>query len=241
LKKDGPRFKIGNVRALAVILLAPLFALGVVSVAVGIVGGVVREPARPTAVVWSQRVFTSQKELAAWLEARGSSYETWTNRHPSLASVFERQTPAAAPTDRAVAAQAETHRRSMLLAPLVAGIALLVLLVFALPRSRYRRRPGAAPRHRRREARSPRQLRARETATPAFAAVRASASFVAQAGRAHSPNLRSVVRGGMESIADIHDVLSSPRRRRMLRGIVLYAAYAIFAIALGASVAIYFP
>ena len=239
MKKDRPRFKIGNVRALAVLLLAPLFALGVASVAVGIVGGVVREPVRPTSVVWSQRVFTSQKDLAAWLEARGSSYETWANRHPSPASVFERQTPAALRTDRP-AAQAESHRRYALLAPLVAGIALLVLLVFTLPRSRYRRRPPAL-RHRRSEARLPRQLRVGETATPAFSAVRASASFVAQAGRASSPHLRSVVRGGMESIADIHDVLLSPRGRRTMRGIVLYAAYASFAVALGASVAIYFP
>jgi hypothetical protein len=224
------------VRALAVLLLAPLFALGVASVAVGIVGGVVREPTQPNSVVWSQRVFTSQKGLAAWLEGRGSNYEIWANRHPSLASVFEKKTPGPP-----LAAQAETHRRNMLLAPLVAAIALLVLLLVALPQSRHRRLPGVATRRRRSEARSPRQLRVRETAMPAVAAVRAGASFVGQAGRASSPHLRSVLRAGTESIADIHHALSSPHGRRTMRSIVLYAAYGIFAIALGASVAIYFP
>jgi hypothetical protein len=221
------------VRALAVLLLAPLFALGVASVAVGIVGGV-REPPRPNSVVWSQRVFTSEQDLDAWLEARGGSYETWADRHPSLASVFEKQ------TSGAVVHEVETQRSSRLLAPLVAGIALLVLLAFALPRARYRRR-SRPMRQRGRETSTPRQLRMRETPTPAFAAVRATASFVAQARGSYSPSLRSVVRAGRETIANTHDVLSSPQGRRMMRSIVLYTAYAIFAIALGASVAMYFP
>jgi hypothetical protein len=240
LKKGGPRFNIGKVRALAAILLAPLFALGVASVAVGIVGGVVREPARPTSVVWSQRVFTSEKDLSGWLESRGGSYETWAKRHPSLASVFETRTPAASPTGPAVATQSETHRRSMVVAPVVAGIALLVLLALQLPRLRYRGRRRGATRRRGREARTPRQFRVRETATPAFAAARSSAGFVAQVGRASSPHLRSLVRAGRESITDVHYALSSPHGRRIVRSIILYTAYVIFAIALGASVAIYY-
>jgi hypothetical protein len=224
-------------RALAALVLAPAFALGIVSVAVGMVGGVAREPAKPNSIVWSQRVFTSQAGLEAWLEARGSSYETWAERHPSLAEVFETQTAAASP----VAAETRTHRRDALLAPLVAAVALLVVFAVALPRLRYRRRPRAVMRRRHREVRPRKPLRVRETAIPALAAVRASASSVAQAGRAHSPQLRSVVRMGMESIVDMHYALSSPHARRKIRGVVLYAACAVFAVALGASVAIYFP
>ena len=39
---------------------------------------------RSDAVVWADRVFTSQAQLADWLEARGTSYESWVGRHPGL-------------------------------------------------------------------------------------------------------------------------------------------------------------
>lgn len=206
-------------RTLAVIALASLLAFGVVSIALGLMP----EATESSGVVWSDQNFTNRKDLDRWLEARGSSYETWAKRHPSLASLF------AAP-DSTVSARPTTHDRHLLLGGLATGIALLLLGAIKSQPWPYRRPRWAV-----------RKLFTRESVTPAFAAVRASASFVAQAGSASSPYLRSAVHAGKESILDIHDAVSTPHGRRTVRMIMLYTAYAFFAIALGASVALYLP
>ena len=218
MKKGRPGFNIGTVRTLAAIGLTALLAFGVVSLAIG----VMPEATQSTGVVWSDQNFTNQHQLGRWLQARGNSYKSWAKRHPSLASLFE------APDSR-VATQPKTHRRHLLLGALATGLALLLLAAVRSP-WRYRRPRWTAGR-----------LLTYETVTPAFAAMRASASFVAQAGSASSPYLRSAARAGRQSIFDMQDALSTPEGRRTARVVMLYSGYAIFAIALGASVAIYFP
>jgi hypothetical protein len=206
------------VRTLGTILLVSLMAFGLVSVAIG----TVPEPGHSASVVWSGQNFTSQNDLNRWLEARGGSYKTWARRHPSQASVLE--SPASA-----VATQTTTHRRYLLRGALAIATALLLLFAFMSPRRRYRRVATAT-----------RQLLPRERLKPTFAAVGATAAFAVQARSASSPHLRSLVDAGRQSLMDMHDALSTPHRRRTVRIVLLYAAYVIFAIALGAAVAIHF-
>lgn len=39
-------------------------------------------------IVWGDRVFTSRRELTAWLHSRGASYARWASRYPDLARVL---------------------------------------------------------------------------------------------------------------------------------------------------------
>jgi hypothetical protein len=60
---------------------------------------------RGDAVAWADRVFTSRAQLADWLEARGTSYESWVARHPGL-SPWEPAPPAVdGPDDRVAAGE----------------------------------------------------------------------------------------------------------------------------------------
>jgi len=59
--------------------------------------------ARPTSVVWDNRVFDSQHALAAWLRSRGASYEKWAAAHRELARIFN---PGAAPAPQTTRAAA---------------------------------------------------------------------------------------------------------------------------------------
>ena len=45
--------------------------------------------ARPTSVVWADRVFTSAHDLRAWLTSRGASYGAWVAAHPDQAAILE--------------------------------------------------------------------------------------------------------------------------------------------------------
>jgi len=206
------------VRTLATILLAPLIAFGVVSVAIGIVP----EPRHGDIVKWSGQSFTSEYDLDRWLEARGGNYRAWARRHPSLASVLE--TPKAA-----VATQTTTHLGYLLRGALAITAALLLLAALMSPRWRYRRIALAR-----------RQLLPRERLKPTFAAVGATAALAVHARSASSPYLRSLVDAGRQSFVDMHDALSTRHRRRTVRIVLLYTAYVIFAIGLGAAIAIHF-
>jgi hypothetical protein len=42
----------------------------------------------PTAVVWGDRVFSSQPPLAVWLHRRGVAYSVWAERHPPASQVL---------------------------------------------------------------------------------------------------------------------------------------------------------
>ena len=41
-----------------------------------------------SAVVWSERVFSSQPTLERWLERRGRSYSEWAHKHPGAAKIL---------------------------------------------------------------------------------------------------------------------------------------------------------
>jgi hypothetical protein len=43
---------------------------------------VVETVARPTAIVWGDRVFSSKAAFSAWLRSYGVSYESWARKHP---------------------------------------------------------------------------------------------------------------------------------------------------------------
>jgi hypothetical protein len=206
------------VRTLATILLAPLIAFGLVSLALGIAS----VPRRADSIVWSHQSFSRQGDLATWLEARGGSYAAWATRHPSLASVLE--TP-----DSQVAGQSATRARYLVRGALATFVALLLLVAVMSPRVRYRRTAWAT-----------RQLLAHQRLRPAFAAVGATAAFATQTRSAASPHLRSFISAGRQSLADMHDALYTPRGRRTALIVLLYTGYVIFAVALGAAVAIYF-
>ena len=64
------------------------FAFGLVTAATELTKGPVPEAARPTSIVWADRVFSSRRELTVWLKARGVTYKTWAALHPTASSVF---------------------------------------------------------------------------------------------------------------------------------------------------------
>jgi hypothetical protein len=75
-------------RPLIILFLVPGFSLGLVAGVTHVVGPL--EPsAQQTNLVWSNRVFTSQRDFASWLVARGSNYELWSQRHPAAAHHFD--------------------------------------------------------------------------------------------------------------------------------------------------------
>jgi hypothetical protein len=75
-------------RPLVILFLVPGFSLGLVAGVTHVVGPL--EPsAQQTNLVWSNRVFTSQRDFASWLVSRGSNYELWSQRHPAAAHHFD--------------------------------------------------------------------------------------------------------------------------------------------------------
>ena len=220
-------------RALAVIVLAPAFALGAVAGAVGIVGGPVKQMQRPNSLVWAERVFPSKQSFEKWLRARGASYATWASRHPSAKVVFDGgdvRVLSEAPTPQP--AKVSTHRKgshSWLVALIAVGaIALLVALYARQSRltrpasqSSSRRRaptPGTLPRLR---PRLPALAKGVSDwpvfATSATAALRRPASLVVAA----------------------HDGPALRRVRHLLPTIAFYAISIALAVVIGASVAIF--
>jgi hypothetical protein len=49
----------------------------------------------PTAIVWSERVFRSEAELAAWLRGRGINYRRWVRTHPAAVGILRSRERAA--------------------------------------------------------------------------------------------------------------------------------------------------
>jgi hypothetical protein len=226
LKKYGAGFNIGNVRALAVLVLAPAFALGAVAGAAGIVGDKPRQvEQQQTGLIWASRVFASRADLQKWLTARGADYDTWANRHPHLAGVFAKSgQPAETAEAKAATESGSGSHRSGLIVIVVAGAALgLLLLVYAheprLTRLAYR---GPA---------LPRRLMPLQR--PALATHLPSRSTVLS----RTPG---VVRHPEIVVLSLRHALHSRRVRRSLPTIALYAITVILALVLGASVAIYF-
>jgi hypothetical protein len=225
LKLGKARFNIGNVRALAALVLAPAFALGAVAGAAGIVGGVDTPPTKPDGIVWANRVFASQDDLQKWLTGRGADYETWASRHPDIAAVFAKGgQPAHTAEAKAATESSSGARDGALIVILVAGTALgLLLLVYALePRLTVlaSRRP-ALPRPK------------MQLQVPALATHLPSRSTVLS----RAPG---VVRHPETVVMTLRHAFRSRRLRRSLPTIAFYAISVILALVLGASVAIYF-
>jgi hypothetical protein len=119
-------------RPLVILFLVPGFSLGLVAGVTHVVGPL--EPsAQQTNLVWSNRVFTSQKDFASWLVARGSNYELWSQRHPTAAHHFDdaaRRSLAASSSaqDSRLYAQSST---ALLIAIISCSV---ILAMLALPR-----------------------------------------------------------------------------------------------------------
>jgi hypothetical protein len=66
-----------------------------------VVKPVVPHSARPTAIVWHDRVFSSRKQIAVWLRSHGRDYRGWARQHPGAIAVLEhrpvKKRPAAPP------------------------------------------------------------------------------------------------------------------------------------------------
>jgi hypothetical protein len=73
------------VRVLAIPVLTVVSAAALATVCISIVEARAPTAAKPTAIAWAGRVFTSQQEFAAWLDRRGGTYAAWRERHPGAA------------------------------------------------------------------------------------------------------------------------------------------------------------
>ena len=213
-------------RALAVIVLAPAFALGAVAGAVGIVGRPAQPAAGPASLVWAERVFPTRHSFDTWLRARGASYAAWAARHPSAAAVFGSHDPrtlaAEPPAQPAKASPRRTYGHSWIVA-MIAGISIALLAALYALRTRLMR-PAKASAWRRPVPRPRLPALTRGVsdwpllATSATAALRRPSALVTAA----------------------HDGLVARRVRRLLPTIVFYAISVALAMVIGASVAIYF-
>jgi hypothetical protein len=227
------------VRALAVLVLAPAFALGAVAGAAGIVGGNTNVQERPRSLVWADRVFVTRNDLAIWLESRGASYEAWAARHASSAQLFGEPTGrpgSSVSVSAASGREAASDHSERLLAGLGAGIALAGLLaLFAL-----RDRISASTR-----THAPRRPALAGAQPRLIASVGHLSASIRRQGRStvssSSRRLRSLstARRQAHLLADLWDPLVWHRARDFLPRITFYVISAICALVLGASVAIF--
>src|SRR5579859_5107612 len=81
-----------------VMLLAAAAAAAVVAVPIGELVQTLRhvQPVQASippvsAVVWGDRVFSTPRPLAGWLQARGVNYRVWAHRHPPANRLLERR------------------------------------------------------------------------------------------------------------------------------------------------------
>jgi hypothetical protein len=230
------------VRALAVLVLAPAFALGAVAGAAGIVGGKTEVERQPTSLVWANRIFVDQDDLAKWLESRGAAYEAWAARHPAAAESFSAGAERGAAAAPAKGQGTATDRSKPLLAGLAAAIVLAGLLVLfgrrdrraSIARKRTRRRPArvAVAQQPLRPMTNAGQLSAsiRQHGQSAFSSVSPRLTSLASAAAARRVHL----------LDDLRDPYVRQRLRHLMPWIAFYIISAICALMLGASVAIYF-
>lgn len=212
-------------RALAVLILAPAFALGAVAGAVGLVGDI-GPTQKADSIVWAERVFVSRHDLAKWLGARGVDYDVWAQRHPSAAGVFDKQSARtmAATSRLAEESRRRTRRGHALLAALIAGLALAMLLAVYAVRSRI---AGYSRSHRR-----------RRPAPRAFP-VRARWHLDIHRPVLLPATALAATRRRALSLSDPRETLIWLRLRHVLPRIAFYGISVLLAVALGASVAIY--
>jgi hypothetical protein len=213
-------------RALAVIVLAPAFALGAVAGAVGIVGKPLEQTQKPDSLVWAGRVFVTPHSFDKWLHARGGSYAAWAGRHPSTAAVFGRPDERRLAV-RSAAGSTQGTKSHWLLAGIVAAAALASLLAVSTGRSRRSSR-GLGSRLRTKD----------KPPVTARAAGRLHVLMKSAAGWQGFAAPAIVVRHPPSLVATVHDLRASRRVRRLLPMVVFYAVSFVLAIVIGAAVAI---
>jgi hypothetical protein len=143
------------VRVILTLLIAPGFAFGFVAAAGELMKPTPAVSAEPTSLVWGDRVFSHRRELAGWLQARGTSYKDWAALHPAASSVFDGSgTPSVAKgpatsTRRAASARpvpAESKQTALAIGVAVASLLGVLGLFATLRLRRPRARAGASRR-----------------------------------------------------------------------------------------------
>jgi len=224
-------------------LLAAGFAFGLATAATELTKGPRPEIAPPTSIVWAGRVFSSSRELAVWLGARGVSYERWAALHPTASSVLERtgRESASAPSP------AEPTNRTMAIVALVASLLGTLTLLVPLrarlaqraPRRRVRAvaRPGglrvaagavAPPSSAGRGARTVR----RQLATKSRRPIGMSAPLMTL-----GPRLRGRLRAGLP--LGHSSIVAREAVRQHGPDLALYVASGLLACVVGISIALY--
>jgi hypothetical protein len=216
------------VRLALVLTIATGFAFGLVAGATALVGRGPPPAPRPTGVVWADRVFTTRRDLGAWLEARGSNYSVWAVRHPALASTFEVRfgEPMAVGLAGAAppAADSIVGDNSKLLV-IIGGVILAMVAVVTASRAVRRFASHGQIRFGRRL----RRVRVRDSDARSHSTTAEWASAISRLRRA-----------GAEARYGVAHALSRARMRRWLfPGIGWYATSCVLAFAVGAWIAIY--
>jgi hypothetical protein len=116
-------------RALAILFLVPGFSLGLVAGATHLVGPLEPVSAQQTSLVWSNRVFTTQKDFEGWLVSRGSNYELWSQRHPVAARHFDAASRSVAARSSAKGSRVHVQSGTALLIAIISFAVLLAMLI----------------------------------------------------------------------------------------------------------------
>jgi hypothetical protein len=66
----------------------------------------------PQAIVWDTRVFTTDRQLKAFLDAKGISYAGWVSRHPAAFALIRHELPASAVGERRSIRRSTAGRRA---------------------------------------------------------------------------------------------------------------------------------
>jgi hypothetical protein len=242
-------------RALAILLLVPGFSLGLVAGFTNLVGAPDPVAAQATDLVWSDRVFSTRADFAAWLDSRGTSYKLWSERHPSAARRFEDHSRrplvshSSAQSEAAGSSAAPSARpaTALLVASLSAGLLVAMLALASVVRSaRFLLEPPSMGR------------RVRSLRPPAAALIGA-ASRPREQARVHAPRKPGSVslghavdlhwREGWSLLRRLGRITAdwtaetasrnSHLRHRYLPRVTFYAVALGLSFAVGASVAIY--
>jgi hypothetical protein len=245
-------------RALVILLLVPGFSLGLVAGFTNLVGAPDPVTAQATDLVWSDRVFATRADFAAWLNSRGTSYELWSERHPSAARRLEDRPPrplasrSSAQSGAAGSSPAPRARpaTALLVASLSAGLLVAMLALARLARSaRFLLEPPSMGR----------RVRSLRPPAPTLMGVASRPRERARVhAKAHAP--RKAVSVSLGHTVDLHwrgrsrlgrlgritadwtaeaASRNSHLRRRYLPRVTFYAAALGLSFAVGASVAIY--
>jgi hypothetical protein len=218
-----------HVRALAVLVLAPAFALGAVAGAVGIVGRPAQPTQRADSLVWAERVFPTRHSFETWLRARGASYATWALRHPSARVVFDGKNVrvlSGAPPARPTEATRRTYGHSWIVA-VIAGVSIALLVALYAFRSRLARPRAHNPWHR-----PVKPIVLPRPKLPAFTKGVSDWPVLATSASA-------ALRRPSSLVAAAYDGWTVHRVRHLLPTIAFYAIAIALAVVIGASVAIY--